>query len=103
MTAPVSSRLLRPQEIGRLIAEGRHRTGQSQTAFAERLRISRKTLSDIERGVADHVSLAGFVLEASMRRLPTLPEIMAERAEHQARIDNLALRSPPVPVKKKRN
>jgi transcriptional regulator with XRE-family HTH domain len=108
-TSP-SSRLLRPQDIGRLIANGRHRTGQSQTAFAERLGVSRKTLSDIERGVADHVSLktalqalalAGFVLEASARRPPTLSEIMAERAEYQARIDNLPLRSPPAPLKKK--
>lgn len=112
MAAPASFHLLRPQDIGRLIAEGRRRTGQSQTAFAERLRVSRKTLSDIERGVADHVSLktalqalalAGFVLEASMRRLPTLPEIMAERSEHQARIDNLPQRSPPAPVKKNRS
>jgi transcriptional regulator with XRE-family HTH domain len=100
------SRLSRSADIGRLVAEGRRRAKLSQEEFASKLGISRKTVSDLERGVAHHVSLqtalqalalAGFVLEASLRRPPTLSEVMAQRAEHQARVDRLteATATPP--------
>ncbi len=91
-------RLSRSTDIGRLIAEGRQRAKLSQEEFASKLGISRKTVSDLERGVAHHVSLqtalqalalAGFVLEALPRRPPTLSEVMAQRAEHQSRVDRL--------------
>jgi hypothetical protein len=51
--------------------------------------VSRKTISDIERGAAENLSLttamaalwlAGFQLEVTPRRPPTLNEIMARRA-----------------------
>ncbi len=93
-----AQRLSRSADIGRLVAEGRQRAKLSQEEFASKLGISRKTVSDLERGVAHHVSLqtalqalalAGFVLEASWRRPPTLSEVMAQRAEHQARVDRL--------------
>ena len=93
-----TSRLSRGADIGRLVAEGRRRAKLSQQEFASKLGVSRKTVSDLERGVAHHVSLqtalralalAGFVLEASVRRPPTLSEVMAQRAEHQARVDRL--------------
>jgi transcriptional regulator with XRE-family HTH domain len=95
---PESRRLIQPFEIGRLIAVGRRRAKLSQQAFAQRLGVSRKTLSDLERGAAEHVSLktamtalglAGFVLHASARRPPTLAEVMAQRAAHRARVDAL--------------
>src|SRR5688572_6201121 len=91
-------RLLRPFDVGRLIAAGRRQAKVPQQAFAEQLGVSRKTLSDLERGTAEHVSLstamkalslAGFVLEASQRRPPTLSEVMAKRAEHRIRVDKL--------------
>jgi transcriptional regulator with XRE-family HTH domain len=92
-----AQRLSRSADIGRLVAEGRERAKLSQEEFASKLGISRKTVSDLERGVAHHVSfqtalqalaLAGFVLEASAAP-PTLSEVMAQRAEHQARVDRL--------------
>jgi transcriptional regulator with XRE-family HTH domain len=98
MTGHPSSRLSRSADVGRLVAEGRRRIKLSQTEFAQRLGISRKTLSDLERGAAEHVSLrtalqalalGGFVLEASARRAPSLSEVMAQRAAHQARVDRL--------------
>jgi transcriptional regulator with XRE-family HTH domain len=91
-------RLLRSFEVGRLIAEGRRSGKVSQQVFAERLGISRKTLSDLERGTAENVSLntalkalslAGFVLHAAPRRPPTLSEVMTLRAEHRARVDEI--------------
>jgi transcriptional regulator with XRE-family HTH domain len=91
-------RLLRTFEVGRLIAEGRRRGKVSQQAFAQRLGISRKTLSDLERGASENVSLstalkalslAGFVLHAASRRPPTLSEVMTLRAEHRARVDEI--------------
>lgn len=91
-------RISRSADIGRLVAEGRRRAKLSQDAFASKLGISRKTVSDLERGVARHVSLetalqalalAGFVVEASARRPPSLSDVMAQRAEHQARVDRL--------------
>jgi transcriptional regulator with XRE-family HTH domain len=84
--------------MGQLIAAGRRRTKLSQAQFASRLGVSRKTVSDLERGVAEHVSLktalkalalAGYVLDASVRRPPTLAEVMAKRAEHRNRVDEL--------------
>jgi len=86
-------------EIGRLIAEGRKRANLSQSEFAAQLGVSRKTISDIERGVAEHLSLstalqalwlAGFQLEALPRRPPTLSEVMARRAADQVRAEQLA-------------
>ena len=83
------NRLKHPFEVGRLIASGRKRLGISQTAFSSRLGVSRKTLSDLERGAAEHVSLktalralalAGFVVDVSPHRPPTLAEVMANRA-----------------------
>src|SRR5579862_5704320 len=97
-TVTESRRLIQPFEIGQLIAHGRRRAKLSQQAFAQRLGVSRKTLSDLERGAAEHISLktamtalalAGFVLHASARRPPTLSEVMAQRAAHRARVDAL--------------
>lgn len=91
-------RVSRSADIGRLVAEGRRRAKLSQDAFASKLGISRKTVSDLERGVARHVSLetalhalalAGFVVEAVARRPPTLTDVMAQRAEHRTRVDRL--------------
>jgi transcriptional regulator with XRE-family HTH domain len=98
--APTHStrRVSQSSEIGRLIAEGRKRANLSQSEFAAQLGVSRKTISDIERGVAEHLSLttalralwlAGFQLEALPWRPPTLSEVMARRAADQARADQL--------------
>lgn len=98
MTDHSALRVSRSADVGRLVAEGRLRLELSQEQFAQRLGISRKTLSDLERGVAEHVSLktalhalalGGFVLTASARRPPTLSEVMAQRAAYQARVDQL--------------
>jgi DNA-binding XRE family transcriptional regulator len=92
-------RLLRTFEVGRLVAAGRRQAKVSQQVFATKLGVSRKTLSDLERGNAQHVSLntamkalslAGFVLQATLRRPPTLAEVMAQRAAHRTRVDELA-------------
>ncbi|MGH7106438.1 MAG: helix-turn-helix transcriptional regulator [Acetobacteraceae bacterium] len=94
-----SERLLRPLEVGKLIAAGRRRAKLSQQVFAERLGVSRKTVSDLERGAAENVSLktamaalsqAGYVLSASVRRTPSLAEIMAQRAAHRTRVEELS-------------
>jgi transcriptional regulator with XRE-family HTH domain len=94
-----SQRLLKTFEVGRLVAAGRRRAKISQQAFAARLGVSRKTVSDLERGAAEHVSLktamkalslAGYVLQASPRRPPTLSEVMAQRAAHRTRVDELS-------------
>jgi transcriptional regulator with XRE-family HTH domain len=100
MASPRSAhRVSQSSEIGRLIAEGRKRANLSQSEFAAQLGISRKTVSDIERGVAEHLSLntalqalwlAGFQLEALPKRPPTLSEVMARRAADQARAEQLA-------------
>lgn len=96
-TSPVQ-RILQTRDIGRLIAAGRKRARLTQTDFATQLGVSRKTVSDLERGVAAHISLntalqalqfAGFVLEARPRRPPTITEVMARRAADQARADQL--------------
>ena len=66
--------------------------------LAQKLGVSRKTVSDLERGAAEHVSLktamgalalAGFVLYSAERRPPSLDEIMARRARDRARADEL--------------
>ena len=93
------NRVSQSSEIGRLIAEGRKRADLSQSEFAAQLGVSRKTISDIERGVAEHLSLntalaalwlAGFQLEALPRRPPTLSEVMARRAADRARAEQLS-------------
>lgn len=95
-----AQRILQTRDIGRLIAAGRKRARLSQTEFATQLGVSRKTVSDLERGVAAHISLntalqalqfAGFVLEARLRRPPTISEVMARRAADQARTDQLSV------------
>ena len=91
-------RLLKTADIGRLVAEGRRRAKMSQEVFAAQLGVSRKTLSDLERGAVEHVSLqtamkalalAGFVLQATKHRPPTLAEVMEQRAAHRTRVDEL--------------
>ena len=99
--SPVShraQRLLKPFELGMLVAAGRRRIKLSQDVFAQKLGVSRKTVSDLERGAAEHISLktamaalalAGFVLYSAERRPPTLEEIMERRARDRARADEL--------------
>jgi transcriptional regulator with XRE-family HTH domain len=98
-----SGRLTKGSDIGRLIAEGRKRAKLSQSEFASKLSVSRKTISDIERGAAEHVSmntalaalwLAGFQLEANQHRPPTLSEVMARRATDLARAEQLDASTP---------
>jgi transcriptional regulator with XRE-family HTH domain len=93
-----AERLLKPFELGLRIARGRRRAKISQAVFAEKLGVSRKTISDLERGTAEHVSLktamaalslAGFVLYCAERRPPTMEEIMARRAADRTRADKL--------------
>jgi len=89
---------MKPFEIGLQVAQGRRRAKISQEDFARKLGVSRKTLSDLERGVVEHVSLktamaalalAGFVLYSAQRRPPTMEEIMARRAADRARAERL--------------
>lgn len=91
-------RVSQSAEIARLIAEGRKRAHLSQSEFAAQLGVSRKTISDIERGMAEHLSLntalqalwlAGFQLEALPRRPPTLSEVMARRAADRERAEQI--------------
>lgn len=98
-STPSAHRVSQSSEIGRLIAAGRKRANLSQSELAARLGVSRKTISDVERGVAQHLSLdtalralwlAGFQLEAVPRRPPTLSEVMARRAADRARAEQLA-------------
>ena len=93
-----AGRLLKPFELGLCVAQGRRRAKISQAAFAQKLGVSRKTISDLERGTAEHVSLktamaalslAGFVLYCAARRPPTMDEIMARRAADRTRADKL--------------
>ena len=103
-----SDRLTKSSDIGRLIADGRRRAKLTQSEFAEQLGVSRKTISDIERGAAEHLSmntalaalwLAGLQLEATQRRPPTLSEVMARRAADHARVEQL---NTPAPVKQRK-
>jgi DNA-binding XRE family transcriptional regulator len=91
-------RLIKPFEVGLQVAQGRRRAKISQEDFARKLGVSRKTISDLERGAVEHVSLktamaalalAGFVLYCAQRRPPTLEEIMARRAADRARAEGL--------------
>jgi DNA-binding XRE family transcriptional regulator len=93
-----AERLLKPFELGLWVARGRRRGKISQAVFAQKLGVSRKTISDLERGVAEHVSLktamtalslAGFVIYCAERRPPTMEEIMARRAADRARAGEL--------------
>jgi DNA-binding XRE family transcriptional regulator len=93
-----AQRLLKPFELGLRVAQGRRGANISQAAFAQKLGVSRKTISDLERGAAEHISLktamaalslAGFVLYSVERRPPTMEEIMARRAAERARADEL--------------
>jgi DNA-binding XRE family transcriptional regulator len=93
-----AQRLLKPFELGIQVARGRRLAKISQAKFAQKLGVSRKTISDLERGTAEHVSLktamaalslAGFVLYSAQRRPPTMQEIMAQRAADRARVDEL--------------
>jgi DNA-binding XRE family transcriptional regulator len=110
-----AERLLKPFELGLWIARGRRRAKISQAVFAQKLGVSRKTISDLERGAAEHVSLktamaalslAGYVLYGAQRRLPTMEEIMARRAADRARADGLqnpdATPTPSVPTPRPR-
>lgn len=98
MGSRLAHRLTRSHQLGQLVATGRKRAGLSQTEFASRLGVSRKTISDLERGLAQNLSfntalqalwLAGLQLEATPRRPPTLEEVMSRRAADQARSDEL--------------
>src|SRR5882757_2743764 len=93
-----AERLMKPFELGLRVARGRRRAKISQAAFAQKLGVSRKTISDLERGTAEHVSLktamaalslAGFVLYSVERRPPTMEEIMARHAADRTRADKL--------------
>src|ERR1700733_6515797 len=93
-----AERLLKPFELGLWVARGRKRAKISQAAFAQKLGVSRKTISDLERGAAEHVSLktamaalslAGFALFATERRPPSMEEILAQRAADRTRADEL--------------
>ncbi len=91
-------RLMKPFEVGQQVAQGRRRAKISQDDFARKLGVSRKTISDLERGAVEHVSLktamaalalAGFSLYSAQRRPPTMEEIMARRAADRTRAENL--------------
>ena len=93
-----AKRLIKPFEVGLQIAQGRRRAKLSQSEFARNLGVSRKTISDLERGAGEHVSLktamaalalAGFFLYSAERRPPTMEEIMARRAADRARAEEL--------------
>jgi transcriptional regulator with XRE-family HTH domain len=95
---PGAARLARPFELGLQVARGRRRAKVSQAAFAQKLGVSRKTVSDLERGAAENVSLttamaalslAGYALYSVERRLPTMEEIMERRAADRIRADTL--------------
>jgi DNA-binding XRE family transcriptional regulator len=89
---------MRPFEVGQQVAQGRRRAKISQEEFARKLGVSRKTISDLERGATEHLSLktamaamalAGFALYSARRRPPTMEEIMARRSADRARADEL--------------
>jgi DNA-binding XRE family transcriptional regulator len=91
-------RLMKPFEVGQQVAQGRRRAKISQDEFARKLGVSRKTISDLERGAVEHISLktalaalalAGFALYSARRRPPTMEEIMARRSADRARADAL--------------
>jgi DNA-binding XRE family transcriptional regulator len=103
-------RLTRPFEVGEQVAQGRRRSKVSQADFARKLGVSRKTISDLERGAVEHISLktamaalalAGFALYSARRRPPTMEEITARRSADRARAEGLLEASgglPPGPL-----
>ncbi len=102
-----AQRLLKPFEVGMQVGRGRRLAKISQAEFAQKLGVSRKTVSDLERGAAEHVSLktamaamalAGFVLYSAERRPPTMDEIMAGRAADRERADALLNSGTPAPT-----
>jgi transcriptional regulator with XRE-family HTH domain len=111
VTRRPTRKLAHSTEIGPLVSEGRRRAGLSQAEFASRLGVSRKTISDLERGAAENLSfntamaalwLAGFQLEANPRRPPTLNEVMARRAVDIARAEQAEGISAPTENSRKR-
>lgn len=100
----VGGRLRGSPDVGLLVGAGRRQRRISQERFARQLGVSRKTLSDLERGVAGNVSLntalralalAGFTVEAAPHRPPALSEVMEQRARDLARADELSTSSVP--------
>lgn len=99
-----SEHIRRVGDVGRLVAVGRRSRHVPQEHFARQLGVSRKTLSDLERGVAENVSLntalqalalAGFTVVAAPHRPPALTEVMEQRAKDLARADELSASSAP--------
>ena len=96
---PISNKLRGPADVGRLVATGRARAGMTQAQLAEKLSVSRKTVSEMERGATEHVSvktalralaLVGFVVEATPHRPPSFDQVLARRAQDLTRADTLA-------------
>lgn len=94
----ISNNIRAPHDVGRLLAAGRSRAGLTQAQLAEKLGVSRKTVSEIERGAAENVSLktalralalVGFVVQATPHRPPQLADVMARRAQDLNRADKL--------------
>lgn len=94
------TRLGRAFEVGALVAQRRKQLHISQNDFSSKLGISRKTLSDFERGVADHISLstalramalAGLVVEVAPHRKPTISEVLETRARQLTQADERAV------------
>lgn len=85
-------------QLGRLVAEGRKSLRLTQEQFAAKVNISRKTLSEFERGAGNvslasalrAVTLAGINLSAAPRRPRSLNEVLSEQARQQ----NLSRRVP---------
>jgi transcriptional regulator with XRE-family HTH domain len=107
----ITTRITRSADLGRIISDGRRRANLSQEEFGEKLGVSRKTISDLERGVAEHLSmktalaalwLAGFQLEASSRRPPTITEVLARRASDNAKSEMARTVEPPTAKNTKR-
>jgi transcriptional regulator with XRE-family HTH domain len=96
-------RVQKSSQVGGVVAAGRKARGKSQQAFATELGVSRKTLSDFERGEGQNISLqtalralslAGLVVSIQEHRPPTLTEVLEAKAvrrnaasptEHQVR------------------
>jgi len=72
-----AERLLKPFELGLRVAQGRRRAKISQAAFAQKLGVSRKTVSDLERGTAEHVSLKTAMAALSLATGMSSPHALA--------------------------
>jgi len=79
----------RATDVGRLIAAGRKARAWSQAQLAELVGVSRKTISDLERGEGHHaslttalkaLSLTGFSVDIIPHRRPDIEEILRIRA-----------------------